>query len=212
MSSAVPSDDYFLEIEAHFAARRGTPFILSAKDWVLMKKWRDDGVPLAVVLEAIDSVFEKNEASGRRKVINSLSYCRHAVKELWNERKELFVGAEDEAPEEQPAARLQRLADAVESADGPRQVLRDAASDIRGLASEKTVPRIEERLIEIEHGLIERALAADAKTADEIRAEVAKAIGDPAKLDEKTRARTEEANLRRIVRARFGLPRLTLFS
>ncbi|HEX6177152.1 MAG TPA: hypothetical protein VF057_02240, partial [Thermoanaerobaculia bacterium] len=60
--------------------------------------------------------------------------------------------------------------------------------------------------------LIEQSLNADAATAVEIRDEVAKAIGDPAKLDEKTRARTEEANLRRIVRARFGLPRLTLFS
>ena len=31
---------YFEDIEAHFAARRGTPFILSAKDWVLMKSDR----------------------------------------------------------------------------------------------------------------------------------------------------------------------------
>ena len=211
VSSAVPSDDYFLEIEGHFAARRGTPFILSAKDWVLMKKWRDDGVPLPIVLEAIDSVFEKNEASGRRKVINSLSYCRHAVKELWTERKELFVGADDGTPEEQPGPRLERLAAAVEAADGPREVLRQAAAEIRGLAAEKTVPRIEERLIEVEHDLIQRALRADAEAAAQIREEVERAIGNPAKLDEKTRARTEEANLRRIVRARFGLPRLTLF-
>ena len=71
--------DYFLEIEAHFALRRNTPFILSAKDWALMQKWRAEGIPLPVVIEAIDSVFEKNETSGRRKVISSLSYCRHAV-------------------------------------------------------------------------------------------------------------------------------------
>src|SRR4029077_4734286 len=77
------ADPYYLEIEGHFAARRGTPFILSSKDWTLMKKWHDDGGPLPVVIEAIDSVFEKNETSGRRKVISSLTYCRHAVKELW---------------------------------------------------------------------------------------------------------------------------------
>jgi len=82
---------YFEEIEGHFAARRGTPFILSAKDWALMKSWHDEGVPLPVVIEAIDSVFEKNETSGRQKKINSLSYCRHAVKELWDERRELTV-------------------------------------------------------------------------------------------------------------------------
>lgn len=207
----MPSDDYFLEIEAHFAMRRGTPFILSAKDWVLMRKWRDDGVPLAVVLEAIDSVFEKNESSGRRKVINSLSYCRHAVKELWNERKELFVGAEEGTPEEKPGPMLERLASAVEQAEGPPPVLRAAAAAIRALASEKTVPRIEERLIELERDLIARLLDADPAVAAEVRGEVARAIADPAKLDEKTRQRTQEANLRRVVRARFGLPRLTLF-
>src|ERR671935_1782558 len=89
--SRMPSEDYYLEIEAHFAHRRQTPFILSAKDWALMRKWHDEGIPLPVVIEAIDSVFEKNETSGRRKVISSLSYCRHAVKEMWNERRELYA-------------------------------------------------------------------------------------------------------------------------
>src|SRR5439155_1109448 len=95
---------YFEEIEAHFAARRGTPFILSAKDWALMKSWHDEGVPLPVLLDAV-------------------------------------IAAEDVAT---------------------------------------------------------------------IRAEIAASLAG-AKLDEKTRARTEEANLRRLVRERFGLPRLTLF-
>src|SRR5438874_5395902 len=101
---------YFEDIEAHFAARRGTPFILSAKDWVLMKSWHDEGVPLPVVIEAIDSVFEKNETSGRQKKINSLSYCRHAVKELWKERKEMLVGAAGETPEAAPGRRPAALA------------------------------------------------------------------------------------------------------
>ena len=86
---AIPDIDYYNEIEAQFALRRGTPFIVSAKDWALMKSWREGGVPLPVVIEAIDTVFEKNETSGRKKVISSLSYCRHAVKELWDERREL---------------------------------------------------------------------------------------------------------------------------
>src|SRR4051794_37086765 len=92
------SSDYFLEIESHFAMRRGTPFVLSAKDWALMKKWADDAIPLPVVIEAIDSVFEK--AAERQKRVNSLSYCRHAVTELWKERRELQVGANEAVPEE----------------------------------------------------------------------------------------------------------------
>lgn len=191
------SDPYFLEIEAHFAVRRSTPFILSAKDWALMKKWRDEGIPLPIVIEAIDSVFEKNETSGRRKVISSLSYCRHAVKELWNERKNLFVGAEGQSPELSPAALLEALAEQVPAAFATR---------VRALASLQSVPKIEEALIELEREMLETL--ADA----ELRHEAKSSLGDTSKLDEKTRARTEEANLRRLVRDKYALPRLTLFA
>lgn len=209
--TAPPSPgDYFLEIEGHFAMRRQTPFILSAKDWALMKKWRDDEIPLPVILEAIDQVFEKNETSGRRKVISSLSYCRHAVKELWEERKELYAGSEGASPEEQSGPMLEALAAQLEQSDAPSDVLEEVAAAVRALAGEKTVPRIEEQLIEIEHSMITRILTALPDQAEEIHADVARAVS-LAKADEKTRARTEEANLRRIVRERFGLPRLTLF-
>jgi hypothetical protein len=197
--------DYFLEIEAHFALRRNTPFILSAKDWVLMQRWREEGVPLPVVIEAIDSVFEKNESSGRRKTISSLSYCRHAVKELWLDRKELQVGARAETPEAAPEEILRRLADAL-----PEWPL--AREAVAALVREKSVPKIEQRLIEIEHDLIEEIMASLPRQESEtIRREVIAALGDTSKLDEKTRRRTEEANLRRVVRVKFGVPRLTLF-
>ena len=199
--------DYFLEIEGHFAARRGTPFILSAKDWALMKKWHEEQVPLPVVLEAIDQVFEKNESSGRRKTISSLSYCRHAVKELWEERKELYAGSGEGSPEERPLELLEALAADVEHAPGPAEILRGAAAEIRSLGDRKTVPAIEEALIALEHDLIARLLEAS-PDAEAIRSEVAAAI---AGVDEKARARTEEANLRRVVRERYALPRLTIF-
>ncbi|HEY6842657.1 MAG TPA: hypothetical protein VI391_00685 [Thermoanaerobaculia bacterium] len=188
------TDEYFLEIEAHFAARRGTPFILSAKDWALMRKWADDSIPLPVVIEAIDSVFEKNESSGRKKIISSLSYCRHAVKELWDARRDLYVGSSDVPPEAAPEARLAELA---------ARLPEPFASRVRDLARERSVPRIEQMLMDIEQEMITTLVD------DSIRAELA-AI-DTSKLDAKIRARTEEANLRRLVRERFGFPRLTLF-
>jgi len=188
------ADEYFLEIEAHFAHRRGTPFILSAKDWALMRKWADENIPLPVVIEAIDSVFEKNETSGRRKVISSLSYCRHAVKELWDARRDLYVGGSEVTPEASPEARLEELA---------ARLREPFASRVRDLARERSVPRIEQALMDIEREMIE------ALVTDEIRAELASL--DTSKLDAKIRARTEEANLRRLVRERFDLPRLTLF-
>jgi hypothetical protein len=212
LAYAAVSADYFLEIESHFAMRRGTPFILSSKDWVLMKKWHEEGVPLPVVIEAIDSVFEKNETAGRKKAINSLSYCKHAVKELWDERRELHVGAEGQAPEEGAGPLLDALAHDLEASSAPAAVVAEYAVRVRALVSEKAVPRIEELLIDLEAELFAAVFAALPRSvAEEIRAAVARALGDTSKLDEKTRGRTEEANLRRLVRDRFDLPRLTLF-
>lgn len=189
------STDYFLEIESHFARRRGTPFILSSKDWVLMQKWAGDGIPLPVVIEALDSVFDKREAKGKK--VNSLSYCRHAVKELWDERRELQIGAETIAPEEAPGPRLDALASALGSYP-------EYAERVRGLIREQSVPRIEEALMDLEAELIDSLAAA----APQLRAE-AEALGVGA--DEKVRARSTEAHLRRLVREHFAIPRLTLF-
>jgi hypothetical protein len=190
------SGDYFLEIEAHFAQRRGTPFVLNAKDWVLMKSWSEAGIPLPVVIEAIDSVFDKQEA--KKRTVSGLAYCKHAVKELWDERRELLIGGQETAPEEEVVPRLEALSAAL------APVAPEFASRIRELVSEKSVPRIEERLMELEQELIESLLP----QAEELRAE-ARALTSGA--DEKTRARTEEAHLRRLVRERFAVPRLTLF-
>ena len=197
------SDPYFVEIEAHFAARRGTPFILNAKDWALMKKWHDEGVPLPVVIEAIDSVFEKNETSGRRKVISSLSYCRHAVKELWDDRKVLYVGDQETTPEnslESLAAQLEVIPVAAPFA--PR---------VRELARLGSIPKIEEHLLELERELLDTAIASAPADVEAMRGEIVDSLGDTSRIDEKTIARTIEANLRRLVRERFGLPRLTMF-
>jgi len=202
-----PPETYFQEIEAHFALRRGTPFILNAKDWALMKKWYEDGLPLPVVIEAIDAVFEKNETSGRKKVISSLSYCRHSIKELWSDRQNLYVGAGEVTPESAPEALLEALAVQLESSE----VAAPFAARVRALASEKSVPKIEERLIDLERELVDAFVAADPSSIEAIRADIAIALGDTSKLDPKTRSRTEEANLRRLVREKFGLPRLTLF-
>jgi len=202
------ADTYFVEIEGHFAQRRGTPFVLSAKDWMLMKKWREDGVPLPVVIEAIDSVFERNETSGRRKMISSLSYCRHAVKEIWDERRELYAGAHDILPEADPLALLEALAQELEASP----LAAPFAGRVRALANEKSVPAIEEKLLELESELLDTIIKAEPEGMAEIRARVETALAGSAAMDEKTKARTVDANLRRLVRERFNLPRLSLFS
>lgn len=190
------SEDYFQEIEAHFAQRRGTPFVVNSKDWALMKGWSEAGIPLPVVIEAIDSVFDKQDAKGRK--VNGLSFCKHAVKEIWDERRELQIGADGMVPEENTAPRLEALASAVERSSP------EFAARIRELGRENSVPRIEERLIELEQELVDHLLESAAELREDARQ---LAIG----ADEKTRVRAEQAHLRRLVREKFDLPRLTLF-
>jgi hypothetical protein len=192
------STDYFTEIESHFAHRRGTPFILNAKDWALLKSWSDEGIPLPIVIEAMDSVFDRFNAMDRK--VNGLSFCKYAVKELWKERKELQVGAEEKSPEENVEPLLEALAVRLEQVAAAAPF----AERVRGLARERSVPRVEELLMELEEELIATLIP----MADDLRAE-ARALTSGA--NEKTRARTEEAHLRRLVREKFGLPRLSLF-
>ncbi|HKR63259.1 MAG TPA: hypothetical protein VJZ00_05965 [Thermoanaerobaculia bacterium] len=198
---SIVSQEYFTEIEALFARRRGTPFVVNAKDWALMKKWSDDGIPLPIVLEAIESVFDKFDAKDRK--VNGLSFCKHAVKELWDDRRELQIGAQEKAPEEDPRPLLEALASALDASAHP--FVTAFAARVREFKG--SIPTIEERLIELEEELI-AAILANAPDAAEMRDE-ARALS--AGAGEKTRARTEIATLRRLVRERYEVPRLSLF-
>ena len=190
------TEEYFNEIEYHFGKRRGTFKLFNAKERLLITEWADQGIPLPVVIEAIDEVFDK--ATERETFVSGLSYCRHAVKRLWKDRKELQIGASATVPEEGSAETLARLASAVEPLSP------SIAAEIRGLEKEQSARTIEDRLIEIE-----RRLIAQIPDLDAIRAEVAREL--EGKVDEKNRARTEEAMLLRIVREKYALPRLSLF-
>lgn len=211
------ADDYFLEIEAHFAARRGTPFVFSAKDWMLMKGWHDEGVPLPVIIEAIDTCFDKSAAAGRKRTISSLSYCRHAVKEIWSERKDLAVGASSSVPESDPLSQADALASELLAASARSEgrlaeVLRDAAAAVRALASGKSVPQIEEALLELEDRLLGEcveSLSADMAAA--VRGQVESHLAAAGIRDAAVLERTRAAVLKRAVRAAVGIPRLSLF-
>jgi hypothetical protein len=212
------AEAYFTEIEALFAFRRGTPFVLSGKDWALMKSWHEAGIPLAIVLEAIDTAFDARERSGRRSPISSLSYCRHAVVDLWEERRQQLVGGKESVPELDPAGHVRQLAETLqgiaETTSGDMAVaLTEAARALAALAEKgRSAPAIEERLIEIENRMIEALLDAfpDARRREmlsSIDAELAR-YDIPA---EEVRTKTREANLRRLVRRELRIPRLSLF-
>lgn len=214
---SVSAGDYFLEVESHFARRRGTPFVFSAKDWALLKQWQSEDIPLAVVIEAIDACFDKSSKTGRRRTISSLTYCKHAVKDLWVERKDLLVGSEASLPELDPGSRLQVLAEELQLAGAGQaaqlsEVLSRAASSILSIRP-TSAPHIEAALMQLEQELIVQVLSAlDDESRKSIDEELDRALSGYGDLGSDVLSATRDANLRRLLRARLSIPRLTLFA
>jgi hypothetical protein len=86
---------YATRIEDAFIAERGTPFLVSAKDWGLIRGWRESGVPADTVVRAVREAFERRRARGQAGKISSLAYCADAVAERWEMERRGLVGKED---------------------------------------------------------------------------------------------------------------------
>ncbi len=92
-------DRYFREISRAFLARRGAPFFLSPQDLELIAAWDKDGVPLALVLEAIERAFPPaGAAAPSRGRPLPLAFCRNQVRRLLDVRRDRRVGAAKSVP------------------------------------------------------------------------------------------------------------------
>jgi hypothetical protein len=218
-SSDATDDDYFLEIEDCFSRLRRTPFVFSGKDWALMKAWKEEGIPLSIVLEALEGCFTKSAEGKRGRVVSSLHYCRHAVRELWGERKDLYVGRQESVPESDPKAALEglrlALAESAEAAPlAVQMILRSVAEELAPLGHARGVPQIEEALLGLEDSLFEQLEAAlPAKDREAIHLELDRQrVALPASADAAVVERTRRANFKRLLRTRLQIPRLSLFS
>ena len=71
--------NYFSEIEDAFVRRRGKHLIISSRDWTLIEAWLDRGIPLHIVIRAIDVVFDERAKRPGEGMISSLGYCKGEV-------------------------------------------------------------------------------------------------------------------------------------
>src|SRR5512143_1107865 len=92
MTETAADREYYAAAEAAFIRRRGTPFLLSPKDFGLLREWRSLGVPLQAIEQGIDEAFTRREERGATGRVNSLSYCRDAVLSAWERRAEAAAG------------------------------------------------------------------------------------------------------------------------
>jgi len=222
-----PPDEtaYATGIEEVFIAERGTPFLLSAKDWQLIRGWRESGIPVGTVIRAVRETFARRRARGAAGRISSISYCADAVEERWQMERRGLVGRDEGRRDENPAGigvRLKLLAGALRSAAGAavaeidpeilRKGIEKAASKIEALPQEASFEETEAKLSDLEAALVRRlakALGPGAEAAVESR--VAEALGETAGIPPEIVDRMRRALTRREVRLRLALPALTLF-
>lgn len=85
--------NYFTEIEDAFVRRRGKHLFLSPMDWALMETWKQQGIPLHIVLRGVEKSFDSYEARPRKRTVKSLLYCQEEVEAQYAEWVEAHVGS-----------------------------------------------------------------------------------------------------------------------
>ncbi len=85
--------NYFTEVEEEFVRRRGKPLLVSPLDWALIESWKTAGIPLHIVLRAINKSFDAYEARPRKyRKVNSIFYCQQEVEASFAEYRLTQVG------------------------------------------------------------------------------------------------------------------------
>lgn len=124
MSAAETMDDekplnyfnYFTEVEDAFVRRRGAHMLVSPLDWALIESWKEIGVPLHIVLRAIERAFDGWEARPHRhRRVNSIFYCQQEVESCYAEYRQAMVGA----AEDPDATNTEGAHPTVDDADSP---------------------------------------------------------------------------------------------
>ena len=205
--------NYFTEIERYYQSKRESFTLLSTLDWVLVESWKDQGVPLELVLKGMDRAFSR----AKRKV-SSLAYCANAISEVVNEQKNLRTEApdlpgfstdevtaylEELADQITPlgktfpefASPLERIANSIRSQDG---------SDLQ--AGEQALNALEEKLIAI------IKIAADESVLIDVQRELERSLASLRRtMTTEQLAMIEQQLWKRKVMERYNAPRLSLF-
>ncbi len=209
---------YYAAAEAAFIRRRGTPFLLSPRDFELLREWRALGVPIEAVEQGIEDSFSRREERGATGRINSISYCRDAVLLAWERRAETAVGrGAADATEPDAAAALGDLAEKLKEISRRRPDLSAPLdSALRAVdrlnGSGKAAGEIEASLVRLDRrlaGALEQAVTEAERQRLAARAEELLSRAR-VRMDGETAERTLRALKRRLLRELLDLPRLTL--
>jgi hypothetical protein len=171
--------NYFTEIEEEFVRRRGKPLFISPMDWALIETWKTAGIPLNLVLRAINQAFDAYDAQLRKyRKVNSIFYCEQAVETLFADYRLSQVGAQSTLvqPESGQPAESEAQAQRPTMSAFPREVLVEFIDNsykelalAESYASEKKKHQLEETLARARKRL--RALAEELDNAPQVNDE-----------------------------------------
>ena len=216
--------NYFTEIEEFFLTKRGTHLLVSPLDWCLIELWKENEIPLHIVLRGIDRSFERIESAGKRPP-RSLSYCHPAVVDAFEEYRQAMVGASpgaaetginDQLSQEALIRHLQDLQDCLQKQSGEafiraRSLVAALSSEVAA-QNEISYEQIDRDLNQIGARVV-AALQERMDTAElkELRAQSRKEMKIYKKHLSAEMYRQLAANyLARKMRERYGLPEFSL--
>ena len=216
--------NYFTEIEDAFIRRRGKNLFLSPIDWALMETWQDKGIPLHVVIRAIEQVFDNFEKNPSPRTIKGLMFCREEVEVQYDEWLKSQAGKTSDAqePEEQHSLEficehISGLVQSLRKVDQP-----DLAEDLERACTRLGEIKdnlnndhelLDRSLSDVEHLLDEALLKkTDRDTFKSIEREVVDQLR-PYKgtMDKTAYESTLRLMLLKRLREELGVPRLSLF-
>jgi hypothetical protein len=211
-----PEAAYYQAVEEFFVSRRGDPLMLSNADWLLVRKWRGEGLPLRIVLRGIGDALDAHAHSfSRHRKVGSLAYCAsevEAARDRWRHAVDAGRGESGKGV----AAGIAQLAAALDRATGlgpeAAAITTRLAGELRG-ATPSRLGEAEPRLIAAEAELLSALeREGDDATRREIDDAVERALSPyagrmPARVLDQIRG---DSRARRWLE-RHGLPRLSLF-
>jgi len=207
--------NYFTEIEQFYQTKRDVFTLLSTLDWVLIESWKEQGIPVEVVLEGIERAFSRGNA---KRKINSLAYCVKAIEEAIEERKNTRV-AKPELPQISEEETRRYLDDLAGKTAAVGQAFPEFAGKIAAVAdavrsvdvgnfqeAEQVLGALEERLISI------LRVAADESVLLEVKREVDGELAPfRSSMTAQQLAMLEQQLSKRKMLERYDVPRLSLF-
>jgi len=209
-ASSTTEQQYFRTIEDVFIRLRGTPFLLSPRDWRLTAQWYEAGIPVELVCRALEDLFDRRLERGEKGRVQSLKYCASAVEDAWREQREL--GSASQGSDDYSVDIPGRLAALAESLP-PDLAGRDSwARRIGGI--EGSAQAVEDVLVSLDREMLEavaRDLGVEERRVLESEVESALSALEGRVSDEVLSADRERLS-REAVRRQVGLPLLSLFS